>query len=641
MFDLFRSRDKAVKYLLTAVLGVVALSMVVTLIPGFGAPTRDPEQVVAEIGKQPLMLREVQQQIQNLMKNQSVPAEMVQHYVPQLIDQMITERAVAYQAERMGFRVSDEDVARAIRSMLTQLFPTGEFNKDVYQRFLGQQGLSIDEFERNVRTNLLLLQLQNVALEGTIVTPDEVEREYKRKNDKVKLDYIVWSPGDLKSQIAVTPAEIQEYFNKNRAQYTTPEKRSFHVLIADEAKIGATVQISEADLRKAYSQNLDRFRTPERVKVRHILLKTTEKPAAEIPKIEARANELLKEIKGGADFAALATKNSEDPGSAAKGGDLDWVARGQMVPVFENTAFSLKPKEISNVIKTEYGYHIVQVLEREDARVKPFEEVRAQLETDAKREAVYSKMQNAIDQARAELAKNPQQAEQIAAKYGLTYAKAENLSRGQSIPEVGSNPEIDAAVTAMRVGEVSGILQIAPTKLATVVLSAIQPSKPAELAEVENQVRETLVNSKTQQMAEQKINEMKAKFQAAGGDLNALAKSIGTDVKHTQLFTVEGAADGIGPAQYVKEAFFKPVGTTLPPFSIGNQLFLAKTAEKQEADLSKLAAERDALVLALKRQKANERKELFEDGLMTELIKEGKVKKYPDNIKRLLTNYQG
>jgi peptidyl-prolyl cis-trans isomerase D len=641
MFDLFRSRDKAVKYLLSAVLGIVALSMVVTLIPGYGTPTRDPEQVVAQIGKQQLTVREVQQQIQNLTKNRSVPPEMVQHYVPQLIDQMITERAVAYQAERMGFRVSDEDVARAIRSMLTQLFPTGEFDKAVYQRFLAQQGLSIDEFERNVRTNLLLIQLQNVALEGTIVTPDEVEREYRRKNDKVKLDYVAWTPGDLKSQVVITPAEIETHYKQNGVQYTTPERRSFHLLIADEAKIGTTIQISDADLRTAYSQNLDRFRTPERVKVRHILLKTTDKPAAEIPKIEAKANELLKQIKGGADFAAIATKNSEDPGSAAKGGDLDWVTRGQMVPVFENTAFSLKPKEISNVIKTEYGFHIVQVLEREDARVKPFEEVKAQLETDAKKEQVYSKMQNAIDQARAELVKNPQQAEQIAAKYGLAYVKADNVSRGQSIPEVGSNAEIDATVAGMRAGEVSGILQIAPTKLATIALISIQPPKPAQLSEVEDQIRQNLITSKTQKLAEQKIQEMKNKFQSAGGDLNAAAKAAGAQVKQTQLFTIEGAADGIGPAQYVKEAFFKPVGTTLPPFSIGNQLFLVKTTEKQEANLSQLPAERDALVLALKRLKASERKDLFEDGLMTQLIKEGKVKKYPDNIKRLLTNYQG
>jgi parvulin-like peptidyl-prolyl isomerase len=250
-------------------------------------------------------------------------------------------------------------------------------------------------------------------------------------------------------------------------------------------------------------------------------------------------------------------------------------------------------------------------------------------------------MQNAMDQARTELARTPQQAEQIAAKHGLIYAKAENLSRGQSIPEVGTNPELDATVAAMRAGEVSSVIQIAPTKLAVVALTAIQPSKQAELAEVESQIRETLIGSKAQQLAQQKIKEVKDKFQSASGDLKTIAKSLATEVKQTQLFTIEGAADGIGPAQYLAAAFEKPVGTVLPPFDIGNQVYLAKVVEKQPADMSAAAAERDALLLALKRKKATERRELFEDGLMTQLIKDGKIKKYPENIKRLAANYQG
>ena len=485
------------------------------------------------------------------------------------------------------------------------------------------------------------MQLQNVALEGIVVAPSEVEYEYRRKNDKVKLEYVSWTPGDLKSQVTVTPDEVQKYFSQNRNQYMTPEKRSFHLLIADEAKVAATVEISDAELRNLYSKSLDRYRTPERVKVRHILLSTTGKSPEETKKIEVKANDLLKQIRGGADFAELAKKNSEDPGSAAKGGDLDWVTRGQMVPNFEATAFSLQPKAISDVIKTDYGFHIVQTMEKEAARVRPFEEVKAELATEAKRESVYQKMQTAMDSARAELARNPQQAEQIAAKYSLTYAKAQNISRGQSVPEVGSNPELDATVSGLRAGEVSSVIQVAPTKLAVAAVTAVEPSKQSEFAEVESRIRESLIGSKVNQLSEQRIKETKEKFQAAGGDLAAIAKSVGGQVKQTQFFNSETAADGIGPAQYVIEAFAKPVGTVLPPFNIGNQLFLVKVTEKQQADAAGLAAERDALVLALKRKKAAERKDLFEDGLLTQLIKEGKVKKYEDNIKRMTANFAG
>ena len=146
MFDLFRSRDKAVRYLLGGLLGVVALSMVVTLIPGYGTPSQNREMVVAEVGKDQITVRQVQSVMQNVVRSRRVPQEMIPHYVPQLIDQMITERAVAFQAERMGFRVSDEEVANAIRSMLPQMLGSGEFDRNLYTRYLQQQGLSVDEF---------------------------------------------------------------------------------------------------------------------------------------------------------------------------------------------------------------------------------------------------------------------------------------------------------------------------------------------------------------------------------------------------------------------------------------------------------------------------------------------------------------
>jgi peptidyl-prolyl cis-trans isomerase D len=641
MFDLFRSRDRAVRYLLGALLGLVALSLVVTLIPGYGTPSGAPEQIIAKIGDQDITYTQVQATLQNVLRNRKIPSEMVQFYVPQVIDQMITERALAYQAERMGFQVTDEDVARAIRSMLTNVFPNGEFDRNVYTRFLAQQGMTVPEFERNVRTNLLLLKLQNLALEGIIVTPGEVEQEFRRRNDKVKLDYVAYTPGDARSQVSVTPEEVQSYYNAHKTLYTIPEKRSFHLLVADENKIAETVQVSDADLQAAYNRNLDRFRTPERIKARHILISTTGKSPEDVKKAEEKARDLLKQIKGGADFAALAKQHSDDPGSKGTGGDLGWVQRGQMVPAFETATFNLKPGEISDVIKTDYGYHVIQALEKEQARVRPFEEVKQELAAEAKKQIVYDRMQDALEQARAELARNPQQAQQIASKYNLVYHKVENVAGGESVPEVGTNPELEANVTSLKAGETSPVLQVGPTKLAVASVTNIQPSRPAELDEVRDKVRDSLIGQKAQQLSDQRVKEATTKLKAAGQDLKAAAKAVNSSIKSTQFFTSEGAADGIGPATYVMQAFEKPVGSVLDPITIGSQVFLVKVAEKQPADTSQLASNREQLVLALKQKKAAERKELFEDGLLARLIQEGKVRKYEENIQRLVRNYQG
>ena len=199
--------------------------------------------------------------------------------------------------------------------------------------------MSVEQFESNMRKNLLQGKLQSLALEGVIVTPEELNAEFHRRNDKFKFEYVMYSPAASTPVVNVTPQEVQEYFNRNRAAYKTPERRSFYLLIADEAKVGAGVQVSDGDLLRAYQANLERYRTPERVKARHILIKTMDKPKEEQDKLAAKAGDLLKQIRGGADFAELAKKNSDDPGSAQKGGDLDWVIRGQTVKEFEDAAF--------------------------------------------------------------------------------------------------------------------------------------------------------------------------------------------------------------------------------------------------------------------------------------------------------------
>ncbi|HYP06835.1 MAG TPA: peptidyl-prolyl cis-trans isomerase [Bryobacteraceae bacterium] len=641
MFDLFRSRAKAVRYLLGALLGIVALSMVITMIPGFGAPSTDNQMIVAEVGKSEITAREVQALMQNLIRSRRVPPEMVQHYVPQLIDQMITERAVAYQAERMGFRVSDADVANAIRSMLPQL-ASANFDRSAYAAYLAQQGLTIEEFERNIRSNLMLLKLQNIALEGAIVTPAEVETEFHRKNDKVKVDYIAWEPKETRSEVTVSQADIEAYYNANRGQFMSPEKRSFHLLIADEARMGAAIEVSENDLRAAYSANLDRYRLPEKVKVRHILISTTGKSPEETAKLQAKAADILKQARGGADFAALAKQHSDDPGSKETGGEYE-VVRGQMVPAFEQAAFSRNVKEIGELVKTEYGFHILQVLEKMPAKVKPFEEVKAELATERKRDAVYSTMQNNIDKARAELARAPQTAPQIAAKYNLIHTFVQNAAANSPIPEVGTSPELSATLAGLRQGEVSQVMQVAQNKLGVVAVTEVQASRPATLADIEGTIRETLINQKAGVLGQQRMQETMAKLKGmiGTGDLNAMAKAIGGTVKSTQPFTVEGAADGIGPATYLQEAFTKPVGSLVGPINIGAQVIVAKVAEKIVASPAELAAARDQLVISIKQRKAQERKELFEDGLLTQLIKEGKVKKNQETIKRLVTQYQG
>jgi peptidyl-prolyl cis-trans isomerase D len=637
MFDLFRSRDKAVRYLLTALLLMVALSMVAYLVPG-GTGTGQEEQVVAKIGGEPLTAREVQLSIQSAMRNREAPREMLEHFVPQFIDQMITERALAFEAGRMGFNITDADVAFAIRSLLPNIFGAGQFNKEAYAMFLQQQNLTIPEFEANVRKQLLLTRLRNLALEGIIVSPEEVEQEYRRRSDKVRLEYVAFAADKFKSQVKISPGEIQTHFNQHRQTYQILEKRGFDLLMVDAERLSATVNPTEAQLRRAFEAAKDRYRTPERVRARHILLKTLDKPKEEVAKLEAKANDLLKQIKGGADFAELAKKVSEDPGSAVKGGDLDWISRGQTVPNFENSAFSLKPKELSGVIKTEYGFHIIQVMEKEAAQVKSFEAVRDSFAAELKKQMVNDSIVGVADQVRAALIKAPSQAEEIAKQSNAGFYRVAKAGSGDPIPEVGLSRELDEAVASTAKGGVSPVVA-AGAKMVIAVVREIFPARPAELSEVEVQIRSQIEIQKAGDLARQKAVEAEAKIKG-GMELKTLAKTYGLEVKTAPEFGRDGAAEGLGSAAYLAEAFTRPVGSVIGPVAVGNLMAFAKITAKVETDMRQLPEQREGIVLALKGKKSRERQDLLDDGILTRLIREGKVKINPAVVKRIVASYR-
>jgi hypothetical protein len=209
-----------------------------------------------------------------------------------------------------------------------------------------------------------------------------------------------------------------------------------------------------------------------------------------------------------------------------------------------------------------------------------------------------------------------------------------------SVPELGTSQELEQNLAGVEAGQVTQVTQVAPTKLAVAAVTQVAPARPAEFADVESQVRERLANLRVQQMTDQRRQQAMDTLKGAT-DLNAAAKRIGAQVSTTDFFTIEGTAEGIGAGAQLSEGFAKPVGTVIGPYGQGDQVILAKVIEKQEADMSKLSAEREAIVLALKRRRATERKELFEDGLLTQLVKEGKVKKYPETINRVVQSYRG
>jgi len=638
MFDLFRSRAKAVRIMLGAMLGIVALSMLIYLIPGTGITAADSsaDQVVAEIGKSTVTVGDVQQQLRNALQNQRLPPEFAATYIPQLVDQAIAERAVAYEAEQLGFRISDRDLADTLRS-----FPFASLPPDQYQQYVEQNfGTTVPAFEENVRVKSYEDEINNIVAEGVIVTPAQVQAEYSRRYEKIKVDYVSFATGALMAEVKPTPEQINAYYAKNKGNFNIPETRNLQLIIADQTKVAESIQVSDAQVEAFYNAHKDDYRTPERVHPRHILLSIANKPKDEVPKIQAQAEALLKQLKGGADFAELAKKNSQDPGSAQKGGDLGWVSRGQMVKPFEEAVFTLKPNEISNVVTTEYGFHIIQVLERQPAHLQTLDEVKPAIIATLKNQTVFDAMQNLADKAHAELVKAPQNAQQIATQLNLEFASVPGYAPGIVIAQLGKDAQVGAAIQNLKAGEVSDVLQ-AGNKLAIVQVSSVRPPHPAELAEVEAQVRQIYTQAEVTRILTEKSTKAAELLKQNGGDLKAAAKAVGAEVKSTDFFATSGAAEGLGSGSIFAGYFGKPVGSVFGPLQVaGGQTVVGVVSGHQAADMSKFPQERDSIVLQVKGKNSVDRQSLLQDSILTDLIRRGKVKKHQAVIDRLIAQYR-
>jgi len=501
MFDLFRSRDKAVRIMLGGLLLLVALSMLTYLVPSYNmGGSGASDQVVAEVGKDAITVPEVQQIVQMNMRGRQLPAALMPSYVPRFIDSMVTERALAFEARQLGFKVSDEDLAAGIRQTLPQLFQDGKFaGKEAYASVLMQQNMTIAQFEDDMSRQLLVTKMRNVALEGTVVTPQEVEQEYRKRNDKVKIQYVKISGDKLRSEVQPTPEELRKYYEANKPLYQIPEKRDLGILIVDQAKLEQTIQPTEADLLRVYNDNKDTYRLPERVDVQHILLKTDDKdPNKSDAAIKPKAEDLVKQLqKPGVNFSEMAKKYSEDPGSKENGGEYDGVVRGQMVPEFEKAAFSLKVGEISAPVKTTYGYHILKVLKHEQAQLKPFNDVKAQMEAEFKKQRVNDLMQQLSDKVQAALTKDPLHPDKVAADLGVQYVVAANVGASDPLPEVGVNKEFEDAVGGLKKGDVSQpVVLTGNTQIAMAVCTGEIPAHPSSFDEVQSKVRDAVGKDK-------------------------------------------------------------------------------------------------------------------------------------------------
>jgi peptidyl-prolyl cis-trans isomerase D len=641
MFRFFHRKDKLVKYFMGGLLVLVCITMVGYLIPGFTGSSQSEESVVVRVGSERITSTDLAQQFGLLIRNSRLPASMIPFYAPTILNQMIMERATLMEARRLGLTVTQNEVAAMLRSNPV-LFPGGQFvGYDQYRQVIEiRYGMSVAQFEEQFQRSLLDEKLRRLVTAGVVLTDQDVLREYRRRNDKVKVDYVLLKTTEVRDKIQVSDAELNTYFQKNRNRYDVPEQRQFRVVFADSSKARDNVQVTDQDLRNYYSENRDRFRVEDRVKAAHILFKTVGKTPAEAEEVKKKAQDVLQKLQKGADFAPMAKQYSDDAASTAKGGDLGWLVRGQQSLEAEKVSFSLEPGKLSGVVQTPIGFEIIKVEERQRAHQQSLDEVRDQilpLAKAAKAQRLTEEESRRIDDA---VRKNRGNLQALAAQLGIPLTETGLLKRGDPLPVAGSAPSADDTLFAsnLKPNQVTDPVQL-PNGVLLAQLVKIVPAHPAELAEVRDRAENDFRNQKAAETVQARMKQLAQMARQNG--LQKAAAASGLKVQTSELFTADGSIKDVGSASSLSDVFRLKVGEIGGPNSVTDGQVVYRVAERQDADETKLdAATKESLRSELRELKAYDVYQVFVENLRNRLEKEGKLRVNQAALDRLTSVYQ-
>ena len=446
---------------------------------------------------------------------------------------------------------------------------------------------------------------------------------------------VVIKPEDLQSKIEASDADLSAYFEKNKGRYNVPERRIVQYAFLDLEQLRLHANISQDQIRAYYNDHIDRYKQPDRAHVAHILFKTVGKTDAESEEIRKKAEDVLKKAKSGANFGELAKQYSEDT-SKDKGGDLDWIVRGQTVPEFEQAAFTLPIGSVSDLVKTQYGFHIVKVLDRQAARTQTLDEVFPQILGTLQEDQAQRAAEDLSGQISAEIRRSGRVSiDDLAKKFNLKLGQTPPLEANQPIPDVGNSPELAETVFRLRPGDDSSPIH---TDKGYVVISVKedQPAHPAALSEVHDRVLADYRHEKATDLAKTRAEEL-AKRAKSGEDLTKAAKAIGLEAKTSDLFSRTGSVSDLGGAAQLGPAFGLSAGQTSDAVSLGANWAVYKVLDRQDANPADMAKQQQDVQQQLLDARRTMAFEAFRKSLDNSMRQGGKLKMNAENLRRITT----
>jgi peptidyl-prolyl cis-trans isomerase D len=642
------------KIVLGGLLVVICAAMVIVLVPGgilgdaFGFQGNLGQNVVAKVGSQEISVTEVQQQARSMGRQQfprSLPQALMPFLYQRAADNLITQHAMVVQAERLGLTVSDAELQDELQhgSLSPELFPNGTFiGEQGYDDFVSQFNMSVPQFEQAMKDDLLRRKLMDMVTGAVTVSNAELEQQFAKDDTKVKFEYAVLTADQLKKEIHPSDAELKSFYEKNKQTYVNsiPEQRKVSYILIDTSKLAGQVQVTPGDLQRYYNEHMDEYRVPEQVEVRHILIKTPPPgPDGKVdPKaVEAarqKAEDILKQLHAGADFAKLAEKDSQDTASAKNGGSLGSIQRGQTVPEFEKVAFSLPKGSTSGIVQTSYGFHIIHVDDKQDAHVKPLSEVQAQVQPVIAQDKASQMAQNLSESVQA--AARSMGMDKAAAQNKLQVTSTGFISRNDSLPGLGQSPEfMDAIFSAAQ----NAPPDMTNLKQGYVVyqVTAVKPPQTPSFEQIRSRVESEFVNQQATAMLAQKTQELSDRARALH-DLKKAAKEQGATLKTSDLVTRKEQVPDVGamsgPASV---AFTMKPGEISGPIDSGSSGAVLSLVDRSTPSPADFQKQKDQVREQVLQQKRDQMLQLFIANLREQMEKSGKIQINQQVLKQLTT----
>jgi len=623
MLDFMRQRARSVWT--KALFLIIALVFVFFGVGSFGDDAQ--VQIIVTVDDEPITLQEFQRAYRNVEANyreiykERFTPELAQqmNLRQQTLDQLVDTKLLAKEARRIGFRASDEDVRQEIATSPT-FHSYGSFSPDRYRRLLRYLRMTPQEFEEQQRNRLVIERFQKF-IDGSIRATDyEVEELFRFEQEKVNLAFLKIASADLVDTVTITEQQVREFYTNNTESFRVPERVRLHYVSYAPEDFESDASVPEDEVLDFYNTHKDdRFTEEKQVQVRHILFSladgvSDERKAA----TRSTAHRILERARKGEDFAALAEEYSQDTGTASNGGDLGFFGRGRMVKPFEEAAFGMEVGQVSDLVETTFGFHIIKVEAIQPERIKPLEEV-----ADTVTEELLERKSRAIAEQRArEDRKNIAGGTtllQFAESVGLEAKETPLVNQNETIPGLGRRPKLVETAFGQSPGQISDPVQVDNTWF-LVSLTERVPSRIPAFTAVQEEVEERYRSEQAERLAQEKADKLLTKLKETK-DLASLAKAEALTVEETGAFARRGGyIPKIGVVPDLKTEAFRltpeaPVASK--SYTWGGNTFVVVLKEYIPADPEQLEEQRDDL-----RQSLLQRKKTAAHQELTKYLKE-------------------